>query len=71
MVLSATIICYSPTNASEETDLIAFYNELSCLIHSIPKHVLTIGGEIKTQIGKCVNHKFTAYTTRLTEMGNI
>ena len=27
---SATIIsCYSPTNVSEETDLIVFYNELS------------------------------------------
>ena len=29
-----TIICYSPTNISEETDLIAFYNELSSLIRS-------------------------------------
>ena len=36
---SATIIsCYSPTNVSEETDLIAFYDELSSLVRSIPKH---------------------------------
>ena len=32
---SATILsCYSPTNVSEETDLITFYNKLSSLIHS-------------------------------------
>ena len=35
---SATIIsCYSPTNVSEETDLVTFYNELSSLVRSIPK----------------------------------
>ena len=35
---STTIIsCYSPTTVSEETDLIAFYNELSSLVRSIPK----------------------------------
>ena len=45
---SATIIsCYSARNVSEETDLITFYNQLSLLVHSIPKHnVLVIGGEI-------------------------
>ena len=34
----ATIICYSPTNVSEETELVT-YNELSSLVRSIPKHV--------------------------------
>ena len=45
---SATIIfCYSPTNVSEETDLITFYDELSSLVRSIPKHnVLVIGGDM-------------------------
>ena len=34
----ATIIsCYSPTNVSEETELVTFYEELSSLVHSIPK----------------------------------
>ena len=34
----ATIIfCYSPTNISKETDLIAFYNELSSLVRSAPE----------------------------------
>ena len=44
---SATIIsCYSPTNVSEETELIAFYDELSFSVCSIPKHnVLVIGGD--------------------------
>ena len=60
---SATIIsCYSPTNVSEETDLIAFYNELSFLVHSILKHnVLVIGGNMNAQIGKNVNHKFSLH----------
>ena len=34
----ATIIsCYSPTNVSEETELVAFYDELSSLVRSIPE----------------------------------
>ena len=45
---SATIISfYSPTNISEETELIAFYEELSSLVRSIPKHnILYIGGDM-------------------------
>ena len=45
---SATVMsCYSPTNVSEETDLITFYNELSSLVCSIPKHnVFIIGGDM-------------------------
>ena len=62
---SATIIaCYSPTNVSEETELIAFYDELSSLIRSIPKHnVLLIGGDMNAQIGKNVNHKFSLHNS--------
>ena len=62
---SATIIsCYSPTNFSEETDLIASYNELSSFVHRIPKHnVLVIGGDMNTQIGKNVNHKFSLHNS--------
>ena len=50
----ATIIsCNSPTNVSEETELVAFYDELSSLVHSIPKYnVLVIGGDMNAQIGK-------------------
>ena len=62
---SATIIsCNSPTNASEETDLIAFYVELSSLVRSIPKHnVLVIRGDMNAQIGKNVNHKFSQHNS--------
>ena len=62
---SATIIsCYSPTNVSEETDLITFYNELSHLVHSIPKHnVLVINGGMNVQIGKNVKNKFSLYNS--------
>ena len=51
---SATIIsCYSPANVSEETEHITFYDELSSLVRSIPKHnVLVVGGDMNTQIGK-------------------
>ena len=44
---AAIISCYSPTNVSEETDLIAFYDELSSLVRSIPKYnVLVISGDM-------------------------
>ena len=62
---SATIIsCYNPTNVSEETELIAFYDELSSLVRSIPKHnVLVIGGDMNVQIGKKVHHKFSLHNS--------
>ena len=62
---SAIIIsCYSPTNVSEETELIAFYDELSSLVHSIPKHnILIIGEDINAQIGKNRNHKFILHNS--------
>ena len=58
------ISCYSPINVSEETKLIAFYDELSSLVHSIPKHnVLVIGGDMNAQIGKNRNHKFSLHNS--------
>ena len=62
---SATIISfYIPTNLSKETDLIAFYNELSSFVCSIPKYnVLVIGRDMNAQIGKNVNHKFSLYNS--------
>ena len=59
----ATIIsCYSPTNVSEETELVAFYDELSSLVHNIPKHnILVIGGDMNAKI----------YTTHQIGMDNI
>ena len=42
---SSVISCYSPTNVSDETDVITFYNELSSLVQHIPKYnVLIIFG---------------------------
>ena len=59
----ATIIsCYGPTNVSEETELIVFYDELSSLVCSIPKcNVLVIGGDMNAQIGNNRNHKFSLH----------
>ena len=54
---------------AKKTDLIHFYNELSSLVRSIPKHnVLVIGRDMNAQIGKNVNNKFK---TRQIEIGNI
>ena len=60
----ATIIsCYSPTNVSEETELVTFYDELSSLVRSIPRHnVLVIGGDMNAQIGKNGN-KYSLHNT--------
>ena len=59
----ATIIsCYSPTNLSEETELVTFYNELSSLVRSIPKHnLLIIGGDMNAQIGKNRHNKYSLH----------
>ena len=60
---SATIIS-CPTNVSEETGLIAFYDELSSLVRNIPKHnVLVIGGDMNAQIGKNGNHKYSLHNS--------
>ena len=58
------ISCYSPTNISDEMNLITFYNELSSFIHSIPKHnILIIGGDMNAQVGKNINHKSSLHNT--------
>ena len=61
----ATIIsCYSPTNVSKETELFTFYEELSSLVRSIPKHnLLVIGGDMHAQIGKNRNNKYSLHNT--------
>ena len=59
----ATIIsCCSPTNVSEETERIVFYDELSSLVRNILKHnILVIGGNMNPQIGKNGNHKYSRH----------
>ena len=53
---------YSPTNVSEETNLITFYNVLSSLFRRILKHnVLVISRDMNAQIGK--KHKFRLYNS--------
>ena len=61
----ATIIsCYSPTNVIEENELVAFYDELSSLVRSIPKHnMLVIGGDMNAQIEKNRNNKYSLHNT--------
>ena len=59
----ATIIsCYNPTNVSEETELVTFYDELSSLVRSILKpNMLVIGGDMNAQIGKNGNNKYSLH----------
>ena len=61
----ATIIpCYSPINVSEETELVAFCDELSSLVRSISKHnVLVIGEDMNAQIEKNGNNKYSLHNT--------
>ena len=55
---------YNPTNVCEETELIAFYDELSSLVRNIPKHnILVVGDYMNAQIGKNVNHKFSLHNS--------
>ena len=62
---TTTISCYSSTKTNDENDLDTFYNELSSLFRSIPKHnILIIGGDMKNE-----NNKLD-YTARQTEMGS-
>ena len=61
---ATNISCYSPTNVSEETELVTFYEELSSLVRSIPKHnLLVIGGDMNAQIGKSRNNKYSQHST--------
>ena len=61
---ATTISCYSPTNVSEETELVTFYDELSSLVRSIPKHnMLVIGRDMNAQIGKNGNNKYSLHNT--------
>ena len=56
--LCTTIVSYyRPTNLSDKTNIITFYNILYLIVLLIPKHnVLIIGGNIKAQIGKDGNN---------------
>ena len=68
----ATIIsCYTPTNVSEETELVTFYEDLSSLVRSILKHNLrVIGGDMNAQIRKNRNNKYSLHNSQ-TGMDNI
>ena len=61
----ATIISwYSPTNVSDETVIVTFYDELSSLVPSILKHnLLIIDGDMNAQIGKNRHNKYSVHNT--------
>ena len=55
------IASYSPTNVTDEQDVIDFYDELSPCVRSVPKHnVLIIGGDMNAHLGRDkAQHKFS------------
>ena len=54
------ISCYSPTNVSEEQNVLHFYNELASLVCAVPRHnVLIIAGDMNAQLGRNQHHKHT------------
>ena len=61
---ASIISFYSPTNVSEETELVTFYMVLSSLVRSIAKHnLLVIGGDMNVQIWKNRNNKYSLQNT--------
>ena len=61
---ATTTSCYSTNNVNEETELVAFYDELTSLVRSISKYnVLVIGGDMNAQIGKNENNKYSLHNT--------
>ena len=59
---SISIICYSPTNASDEKDLDTFYNERFSLVRNIPKYNVQRRGH-NAQIGKNKTNKFNLHSS--------
>ena len=56
------VFCYSLTNTSDGTDIIAFYNDLSFFIWHLPKlNVLILGGNMYAHIDKDGNIKFCSH----------
>ena len=61
---ATTISCNSPTNVSEEIELVTFYDELFSLVRSIPKHnLIVIGGDMNAQMEKNGNNKYSRHNT--------
>ena len=64
------ISCSSPTNIAYEQEVIDLYDDLSCLVRSVPKHnVLIVGGDLNTQPGKVYTIN-SHVITHQTEMAN-
>ena len=60
---TTVISCYSPTNVSDEQEVIHFYDDLSSLIRAIPKHnLLILGGDFNAQLGVDEYHKYAFHT---------
>ena len=58
------MIYYSPTSASDETDIITFYNKLSSLEWHIHKHnIVIIRGDMNAKIGKHKTNKFCLHNS--------
>ena len=65
------ISCYSPTNVSEEQDVLHFYNEFASLVRAVPRHnVLIIAGDMKPNSEE-INITSMPSMSKLIEMGNI
>ena len=59
-----TLSCYSPTNASDKTNVTTFYTKLSLLVWYIPiRKVLIVGVDMNSFIGKDGNNKFCLHNS--------
>ena len=70
--VTTVISCYSPTNVSDEEQVLTFYEQLSGLVRDIPKHnVLIIGGDFNAQIGNLNPINKTNYHDVTNRNGNL
>lgn len=68
---TTVISCYSPTNASDEADVNDFYQQLSSLINSIPKHNLKmICGDMNAKVGT-QNSKILSFNRKSNRNGKL
>ena len=58
------ICCYSPTNVSDENEVVQFYDELASLTRDVPKHnILVVTGDMNAKVENSDAHRHSFHTT--------
>ena len=66
---TTVICCYSPTNVSDEEEVVRFYDELASLTRAVPKHnILVVAVDLNAKVEKL--HTVTLSIQQPTGMEN-